>query len=219
MISNESIIDAELNGVIKDTNATTDILSTTDQLEEVTVEVVVDDVIEDLLMLVCDSLSGDAPPETLRTVDTSLKGTSAAVEGGPIIDVMSISEQREEDTVEMVINDVIEELLMLVCDFPSGDVPPETLQTVDTSLKGTSAAVDGGPQGDAAIPVNHVLPDNCVKEQKHICELDGYLDPIATPQQRAPRRQRGFFTAVWKCVKRVVCGVCCLRCGYPFEDL
>jgi len=70
--------------------------------------------------------------------------------------------------VEIVINNVIEELLMLVCDSPSGDAPPETLQTVDTSVKGTSVAVDGGPQGDAAIPVNHVLPDKSVKEQKHI---------------------------------------------------
>jgi len=66
MVSNESIVAAELNGVITDINAITNIiLPTTDQRDEVTVEIVVADVIEDLLMLVCDSPSGDAPPETL----------------------------------------------------------------------------------------------------------------------------------------------------------
>ncbi|KAF0769842.1 Uncharacterized protein FWK35_00007023 [Aphis craccivora] len=131
MVSNESIVAAELNGVITDINAITNIiLPTTDQRDEVTVEIVVADVIEDLLMLVCDSPSGDEPPETLYRP--------------------SIPPRRDSGN---------KELLMLVCDSPSGDAPPETLQTVDTSVKGTSVAVDGGPQGDAAIPVNHVLPD------------------------------------------------------------
>ncbi|CAH1724061.1 unnamed protein product [Aphis gossypii] len=218
MVSNESIVAAELNGVIKDINATTDILSTMDQRKEVTVEVMVGDIIEDLLILVCESPCGDAPIETLQTVDTSVKSTYVGVEGGPIIDIISTSEEREEETVEIVINDIIEELLMLVSDSPSGYAPPESLQTVDTSVKRTSVADDGGPQGDAALLVNHVLPDQGVKEMKRICELDEWLDLYATLQQRTPHRRRGFFTAVWRCVKRVVCGVCCFQCGYPFED-
>jgi len=138
-----------------------------------------------------------------------------------ILDVITV--QYEEEIVESVVNDVVEELLTLVCGSPSGDGPSESLQT---SVKGTSVAVEDG-QGDAAAisanhvghvgHVGHVLPAKGVKVRRCFCQLDGLLDPGATPRQRAPRRRRGLFIAVWRCVKRVVCGVCCLRYGYPSE--
>jgi len=132
-----------------------------------------------------------------------------------IIDVLTTTVQCEVETVESVVNNVMEELLILVCKSPSEDEPPESLLAVDISGKRTSVAVEDGPQGDAPISVNHVdvLPAKGVKLSKCFCELSGLLDPGVTPQQRAPHRRRGFFTALWRCVKRVVCGVCCLRCG------
>jgi len=205
MASNNNIV-ALLNDVVRDLNAVLDV--TTVQCEDEPVENVVNDVIHELIKLVCEST------ETLQTADTSVKGTSVVVEDEPAIDVLDVATvQSEEETAERVVDDVVEELMTLVCKSPCGDAPSESLQTVDTSLKGTSVAVEDG-QGDAAISANHVdvLPAKGVKIQKCFCE------PGVTPQQRAPRRRRGFLIAVWRCVKRVVCGVCCLRCGYPFED-
>ncbi|CAH1725273.1 unnamed protein product [Aphis gossypii] len=102
--------------------------------------------------------------------------------------------QSEEETAERVVDDVVEELMTLVCKSPCGNAPSESLQTVDTSLKGTSVAVEDG-QGDAAISANHVdvLPAKGVKIQKCFCE------PGVTPQQRAPRQRRGFLISVWRC--------------------
>jgi len=217
MASNENSIVAEtlLNNVVNDLNLILDV--TTIQCEDDSVENVVNNVMEELLNLVCESTSDeDSPSETLQTIDTSIKGTSVAVEDEPTVDILTATLQSEEVTVESVVDDVIEELLTLVCESPSGDVPPEALRTIDMSIKGTSVAVEGGKGDDA----NHVdvLPAKGVETSKCFCKPDGLLaDPGVTPRQRASRRRRGFLIAVWRCVKRVVCGVCCLRCRYPFE--
>jgi len=174
---------------------------------------------EKLLKLVCESINEDVPPETLQTVDISVKGTSVAFEDKPTINILTATVQSEEETIESVVDHVVEELLtFLVYESPSGDAPSESLQIIDISVKETSVAVEDG-QGNAAISASHVdvLPVKGVKVRRCFCELDELLDPGVTLQHRAPRRRQGFLIAMWRCVKRVVCGVCCLRCGYPSE--
>jgi len=77
MASNENIVAAALlNDVDKDLNSIIDVLTTTVQCEVETVESVVNYVMEEILILVCESPSEDAPPESLQTVDISVKGKS-----------------------------------------------------------------------------------------------------------------------------------------------
>jgi len=133
-------------------------------------------------------------------MDTNENIVTAALLNGVVKDLNAIlnliTVQCEEEMVESVVSDVVEELNSsivntLVCKSPSGDAPSESLQTVDTSVKGTSVAAKDG-QGDAAILANHVdhaLPAKGVKVRRCFCELDGLLDPGVTPQQRAPRRR------------------------------
>jgi len=96
-----------------------------------------------------------------------------------IINVLT-TVQCEVHTVESIVNDVMEELLILVCESPSEDAPPESLQIVDISVKGTFVSVEDG-QGDTTISGNFVfLPAKGVKVMKFFCEFNGLLDPGIT---------------------------------------
>jgi len=82
----------------------------------------------------------------------------------------------------------------------------KSLQIVDISDKGTSAAVEGGPRGDAKIAVNCVFLAKSVEVRNCFGELVGWLDPSITPKtQQLSYHRRRPFTAMWGQASNAFC--------------
>lgn len=95
---------------------------------------------------------------------------------------------REAHT-DKVVAEIMESMSPVVCGdalMSSGDAPSAELQSVESTATSEDVPADNGKE------VFNTFG-----------ELVGWLDPGATPVQRAPRRQN-LFSATWRRVRRVV---------------
>ncbi|CAI6369649.1 unnamed protein product [Macrosiphum euphorbiae] len=127
-----------------------------------------------------------------------------------IIDAIETPDDNDlQDTeIEEEVEEVVRSMMLVICGDASsgGDAPSTELQPVEST-----ATSEGGPL-DAVQDVNEErTPAKGAEVFNRFGELVGWLDPGATPVQSAPRRLNPF-SVTWKCVKRVVRGICCCRC-------
>ncbi|CAI6363619.1 unnamed protein product [Macrosiphum euphorbiae] len=164
-----------------------------------------EDLINELIQNVLGDFINASVTETSDVIDTCVMETL-----DDIID--AIETPKDNDLQDTEIDDVVEEvvrsMMLVICDDASsgGEAPLTELQSVEST-----ATSEGGPLGDAVQDVNEErTPAKGAEVFNRFGDLVGWLDPGATPVQSAPRRLNPF-SVTWKCVKRVVRGICCCR--------